>query len=216
MKLQDKLNALKKGFEGEAPKAVVEIMHRASENLSNSGILERTVKVGEKAPNFSLRNVHGEAISLRALLSKGPLVLSVYRGGWLPYCNLELEALEQAAERLSELGATFVAISPQLEVHSREFSEEKKLTFELLSDPGNEVAQLYGIRFELSEDLKEVYQKFGIDLPKYNGDDSWTLPLPARLIIDQGGVIRYAEINTDYTVRPEPEDTLEALKKIGG
>ena len=109
-----------------------------------------------------------------------------------------------------------MAISPQLEVHSREFSEEKKLTFELLSDPGNEVAQLYGIRFELSEDLKEVYQKFGIDLPKYNGDDSLTLPLPARLIIDQGGVIRYAEINTDYTVRPEPEDTLEALKKIGG
>ena len=109
-----------------------------------------------------------------------------------------------------------MAISPQLEVHSREFSEEKKLTFEVLSDPGNEVAQLYGIRFELPEDLKKVYQQFKIDLPKYNGDDSWTLPLPARLIIDQSGVIRYAEINTDYTVRPEPEDTIDALKKIGG
>ena len=109
-----------------------------------------------------------------------------------------------------------MAISPQLEVHSREFREEKKLTFDMLSDPGNEVAQLYGIRFELSEDLKKVYQMFKIDLPKYNGDDSWTLPLPARLIIVQGGAIRYAEINTDYTVRPEPEDTIDALRKIGG
>ena len=109
-----------------------------------------------------------------------------------------------------------MAISPQLEVHSREFREEKKLTFDMLSDPGNEVAQLYGIRFELSEDLKKVYQMFKIDLPKYNGDDSWTLPLPARLIINQAGIIRYAEINTDYTVRPEPEDTIDALRKIGG
>ena len=82
MKLQNKLNALKKGFEDSAPKAVVEIMHRATENLSNSGILERTIKAGEKAPNFSLKNGNGEEISLKALLSKGPLVLSFYRGRW--------------------------------------------------------------------------------------------------------------------------------------
>ena len=82
MKLQDKLNALKKGFEDNAPKAVVEIMHRATDNLSNSGILERTIKVGEKAPNFSLKNGNGEEISLKALLSKGPLVLTFYRGRW--------------------------------------------------------------------------------------------------------------------------------------
>jgi peroxiredoxin len=90
------------------------------------------------------------------------------------------------------------------------------LTFEILSDPGNEVAQSYGLKFKLPEDLKEVYLKFNIDLEQYNGDDSWTLPLPARLIIDQKGIIRYAEINTDYTVRPEPEETMAALKNITG
>ena len=90
------------------------------------------------------------------------------------------------------------------------------MTFEILSDPGNHVAQRYGLTFQLTEDLKEVYLKFNIDLEKYNGDDSWTLPLPARLIIDGDGIIRYAEINADYTVRPEPEETIVALKNMIG
>ena len=90
------------------------------------------------------------------------------------------------------------------------------MNFEILSDPGNEVAQRYGLKFQLPEDLREVYLKFDIDLPKYNGDDSWTLPLPARLIIDRDGSITYAEINADYTVRPDPEETIAALKDLIG
>jgi len=129
---------------------------------------------------------------------------------------LELDALKKVTEEFKALGANFIAISPQLQSFNREFTEEKKLTFEILSDPGNEVAQRYGLTFKLPEDLKEIYVKFNIDLEKYNGDDSWTLPLPARLIIDQEGIIRYAEINADYTVRPDPEETIAALKKIMG
>jgi peroxiredoxin len=129
---------------------------------------------------------------------------------------MELDALKKATEEFRALGATFIAISPQLQSFNREFREEKKLTFEILSDPGNEVAQSYGLTFALPEDLKEVYVKFNIDLEKYNGDDSWTLPLPARLIIDQEGIIRYAAINADYTVRPEIEETIAALKSMIG
>ena len=129
---------------------------------------------------------------------------------------MELDALKKVTEEFKALGANFIAISPQLQSFNREFTEEKKLTFEILSDPGNEVAQRYGLTFKLPEDLKEIYVKFNIDLEKYNGDDSWTLPLPARLIIDQEGIIRYAEINADYTVRPDPEETIAALKKIMG
>jgi peroxiredoxin len=129
---------------------------------------------------------------------------------------LELDALKKATEEFKALGATFIAISPQLQSFNREFREEKKLTFEILSDPGNEVAQRYGLTFKLPEDLKEIYVKFNIDLEKYNGDDSWTLPLPARLIIDQESIIRYAAINADYTVRPDPEETIAALKNIMG
>ena len=127
---------------------------------------------------------------------------------------MELDALEKAVSEFKTLGATLVAISPQLQNYNREFIEEKKLTFEILSDPHNDVAQRYGLKFKFPDDLKEVYSRFNIDLPKYNGDDSWTLPLPARLIIDRNGIIRYAEINPDYTVRPDPVETTAALKEI--
>lgn len=76
------------------------------------------------------------------------------------------------------------------------------------------MAQRYGLTFTLPEDLKKIYLQFNIDLEKYNGDGSWTLPLPARFIIDQEGIIRYAAINADYTVRPEPEETIAALRNI--
>ncbi len=129
---------------------------------------------------------------------------------------MELDALKKTTAEFKALGATFIAISPQLQSFNREFREEKKLTFEILSDPGNEVAQRYGIKYKLPEDLREVYLQFNIDLPKYNGDDSWTLPLPARLVIDQEGIIRYADINADYTVRPDPEETIAELNNIIG
>jgi len=105
-----------------------------------------------------------------------------------------------------------VAISPQLSEHSLALVKAKQLTFEILSDPGNAVAQKFGLVHSLPEDLRKIYLQFGIDLPKHNGDDSWTLPLAARFIIDGEAIIRYAEVDADYTVRPDPEHTLEALK----
>lgn len=85
---------------------------------------------------------------------------------------------------------------------------------EILSDPDNQTAEKYGLVFTVPEDLKQVYLKFGTDLLKYNGDDSWRLPMPARYIIDQDQVIRYAEVNPDYTIRPDPSHTINELKII--
>lgn len=112
------------------------------------------------------------------------------------------------------MGANLVLISPQLVEHNRFIREQKKLPFEILSDPGNAVAARYGLRFQLPDDLKALYQKFGIDLEKYNGDDSWSLPMASRLIVDPEGIVRHTAINADYTVRPDPEETLEALKPL--
>jgi len=105
-------------------------------------------------------------------------------------------------------------ISPQTEKHSRAFVEKKGLSMELLSDPQNRVAEKYGLVYRVPEDLRKVYLQFGIDLEKYNGDDAWTLPMPARYIIDRDRVIQYAEASPDYTIRPDPSHTIEALKKI--
>ena len=127
---------------------------------------------------------------------------------------MELEALSQTAAEFKSNGASLVIISPQLVKHNREFGAEKKLDIPILSDPGNEVAARYGLRWSLPPELKALYQKFGTDLPKFNGDESWTLPMPARFIIDSDGIVRYAEINPDYTSRPDPQETLLALKEL--
>ena len=127
---------------------------------------------------------------------------------------MELEALNDTADQIRALGASLVFIAPQEIEHNKAIRDEKKLSAILLSDPGNTLAARYGLRHQLPEDLKAIYQQFGIDLEKYNGDASWTLPMPARLIIDQEGMVRYAAINADYTVRPEPEETLAALQAM--
>lgn len=106
-------------------------------------------------------------------------------------------------------------ISPQSEKDSQAIVDKLHLTFDILSDPGNQTAENYRLVFNFPKDLKKVYLQFGIDLLKYNGDDSWRLPLSARYIIDQNQMVRYAEVSPDYTVRPDPSHTLEALKEIG-
>ncbi len=85
----------------------------------------------------------------------------------------------------------------------------------MLSDPGNAYAAELGLRFEISPDVKEIYGGFGIDLPKVNGDDSWTLPIPARLVVDSDGIVRAADIDVDYTRRPEPDKTVADVKALG-
>lgn len=109
-----------------------------------------------------------------------------------------------------------MAVTPQLESFNRKLAEEKGLTFPILSDPGNRVAAAFNLVYQLPEDLRKVYAGFGIDLVKFNGDDSWTLPMPARFVIDREGIIRSAEASADYTVRPEPADTVEVLKTLTG
>ncbi|MFW6099099.1 MAG: peroxiredoxin-like family protein [Thermodesulfobacteriota bacterium] len=127
---------------------------------------------------------------------------------------MELEALEEARFRFDNLGASLMIISPMTEDQTREYKQEKGFSLDLLSDPGNQVAEAYGLAYTVPEDLKGVYLDMGIDLGEYNGDDTWRLPMPARYIIDRDRVIRYARINPDHTQRPEPIETVKALEKI--
>jgi peroxiredoxin len=115
---------------------------------------------------------------------------------------------------INSLQADLIAISPQFPDHSRSLKNAKKLTFEILSDLGNQVAEKFGLVFALPEGLKKIYLQFGIEIPKYNGDDSWRLPLASRFIIDRESVIRYAEMDVDHTNRPDPEHTIEVLETI--
>jgi len=127
---------------------------------------------------------------------------------------VELVALQAILPEITALGAALVAISPQLPEHNRELIRTRQLTFEILTDRGNEVAARFGLRFALPDYLREMYRTFPLDLEKFNGDATWTLPIPARFVVDRHGIIRAAESDPDYTTRPEPEDTLEALRAL--
>jgi peroxiredoxin len=218
MTLQAKLDAFKDDFEAgkppyNVPPSVIETMHRATAELIESGAATHALKAGDQAPAFTLNDPDGQAISSADLLAQGPLVVSFYRGVWCPYCNMELQALQAALPDFDKLGASLVAISPQTAVNSRKSVRQNALGFPILSDPHNDVAAAFGLRFAMPDYLIELYKSLKNDLPAFNGDPSWTLPMPARYVIAQDGTILYAEVNPDYTRRPEPEDMLPALRR---
>jgi peroxiredoxin len=127
---------------------------------------------------------------------------------------MELEALQQSLPQIFATGATLVALSPQREPFLRQIAEKNHLDFDLLRDEGNVIAAKFGLVFQLPPDLREVYSGFGVDLARFNGDDSWTLPMPARFVIDQRGAIRHVDVDPDYTVRPDPAETVAVLKRL--
>lgn len=219
MSLQAKLDAFKADFQAGKPPynvspSVIETMHRATAELIASGASGRALKVGDKAPTFTLQDPDRNDVSSAGLLAEGPLVVSFYRGVWCPYCNMDLQALQTALPKFQRLGAKLVAISPQTPVNSRKSVRQNSLTFPILSDPHNDVASAFGLRFALPDYLVELYKSLKNDLPIFNGDPSWTLPMPARFVIAPNGTIAYAEVNPDYTQRPEPDEMLPALETL--
>ncbi|MEC5218123.1 peroxiredoxin [Actimicrobium sp. GrIS 1.19] len=218
MSLQAKLDAFKTDFKAGkapffAPAEIHPVMARATAELIASGQAGRALKVGDKAPAFTLTDPDGQTVSSAALLAKGPLVLSFYRGVWCLYCNMELQALQAALPEFNALGANLIAISPQLAANSRKAQRNNALTFPILTDANNAVAAAFGLRFALPDYLVDLYKMLKNDLPAFNGDDSWTLPMPARYVIGQDGTILYAEVNPDYTQRPEPDSMLPVLQQ---
>ena len=218
MSLQARLDAFKADFKGGkapyfAPPEIHPVMERATAELVASGQAERALKAGDIAPEFVLNDPDGKPVSSVELLKRGPLVISFYRGAWCPYCNLELTALEEALPSFKAEGANLVAISPQNAVNSRKSIRTNKLSFPILSDTHNDVAAAFGIRFALPDYLVDLYKSLKNDLPAFNGDDSWTLPMPARYVVGQDGTILYSEVNPDYTHRPEPQDMLPVLRQ---
>ncbi len=216
MSLKEKLDAmLAAKNEGRLfPPDVVALMHKSTADLIATGQAERALKAGNLAPSFVLPDANGVLVSSKDLLAKGPLVLTFYRGVWCPYCNLDLQAIEDVAPRIRARGATLVAVSQQTAPNSRKSQADNNLSFPILTDKGGETAAAFGIRFRLPDDLAELYKRLKVDLSIINGEPSWTLPMPARYVIGQDGVIAYAEVNPDYTRRPEPDELLPVLERL--
>ena len=190
------------------------VMDQATAQIAASGLAASSLSIGAVAPDFSLPVATGAMVSLSTLLTKGPVVLAFYRGGWCPYCSTELRALQAKLPEISAAGATLVAISPQTPDNSLSTAEKLDLAFPVLSDEGNHVAESFGLVFELPESLREVYQGFGIDLPAANGDTTFRLPLPATYVVGSDGIIAWRFADADYTKRAEPDDVLAILEAL--
>ncbi len=215
MSLQDRLDALRTKFETEmAPPEVVAVLHRVTADLIASGQAERVLKAGDHAPAFALPDPDGKIVSSRDLLAHGPLVLTFYRGAWCPFCNLDLQALEAARPDIEARGASLIAISQQTAANSRKSQRSNNLGFPIVVDKGGELADQFGLRWHLPPDLQAVHKQLGADLTAFNGEGSWTLPMPARYVIGPDGIIAYAEVNADYTRRPEPADVFPVLDRL--
>jgi peroxiredoxin len=216
LELQRKLDALTDALisGGKIPAPIVSQLMEGIQDQLASGRAERALKAGDSAPPFSLTDHTGALVSSASLLSRGPVVLSFYRGVWCPYCNLELKDLEEARVDIEARGAALVAVSMQNAANSIKAAYENNLKFPILIDKDGFVAAQFGLLYKLSPQLIAVYKTLGNDLEAINGESSWSLPMPARYVIDQDGVIAYAEVNPDYTHRPETSDLMPILDQM--
>ncbi|MFD2115816.1 peroxiredoxin-like family protein [Paenibacillus yanchengensis] len=181
--------------------------------LRVSGIAT-ALKVGTKAPDFSLKDQNGKTVTLYDYTAQGPVILLFYRGVWCPFCNITLRAYQQASELFEASGARILAISPQSPDYSTTMQTNNSITFPVLSDIGNKVASQYNILFELSESIRNVYRSIGISLDDYNGDSSWKLPVPTTYVIDRANIIRLTYAEADYKQRLEPSQVLDMLASL--
>ena len=170
-------------------------------------------QVGDRAPAIRLRDQHGEDFAIADLLAKGPVVVTFYRGGWCPFCNLELKAYQAALPRIAAAGASMVAISPEKPDDTVSTAEKNALSFPVLSDVGQRVGKAFGVVYAFTDDVRKVYDGFGLDIPSKNGSpDDWSLPLSATYVIGADGIIQFADTRVDYRERTDPLEVLRVLE----
>lgn len=214
MDLKQEIEKMQQELIPQIPEGILKTILSETEKLVSSGLTDTSLKKGDLAPSFTLPNTRGVPITSTDFLKTGPLVVSFYRGGWCPYCNLELHALQKTLSEMKAFGAQLVAISPQSPDNSLSTLEKHGLTFEVLSDVGNKVGQDFGLVFALADRLRPIYKEFGFDIPAYNGDNSYKIPIPATYIIASDNTIVYSFVNADYSQRSEPADIIDTLKGI--
>jgi peroxiredoxin len=198
----------------QIPEPIAQRITAAVAEIESSGAVPG-LAVGDHAPDFSLPDAIGRAVSLRERLSAGPVVLVFYRGEWCPYCNTYLRALQAALPQFATRGASLIAVSPQSPDHSLSITEKAQLGFYVLSDVNQVVIRAYKVQFTVPTDLQDLHLAvFHTDLRDHTADRSWQLPAPASFVIDRNGVVRAAHVSADYRTRMEPGDIVATLDEL--
>jgi peroxiredoxin len=209
--LQDQLDEITANTRNLVQAERLAVSERSVEELFATGIEERILPVGALAPEFELYDAAGRLVRSQDMLALGPLVIKFLRGRWCPYCVTELEAWRDLYGTIRERGALMVAIGPQTERQNDFMAVQHGLPFPVLSDPGCELAEKFGLVTTVPEYMREYYMSILINIPFVNGESSWKLPLPATYVLDRAGRVLFAEAHADFRVRPEPEEALASL-----
>jgi peroxiredoxin len=216
MTLKQELDERRAQFMQTAGADKIAAYQRGVDELVAAKLAARAVGRGDAAPDITLPNVRGEPVTLSKLLARGPVVLTFYRGGWCPYCNMQLRAYQRALPEIRALGATLVAVSPEAPDKSLSTAEKNALEFEVLSDVKGEAGRAYRLFFDLSEELKALYAAGGNDLARVNADGEWHLPMPATYVIGANGRVALAYVDPEYRNRLEPAEIVAALRTLAG
>ena len=212
MSLKEQLQEYADASKQRIPEDKRTIMDNATNALLAKEISKSALRKGDQVPNFTLSNAKNEKVNLSDILKEKNAVISFYRGGWCPYCNLELKALQQALPDFEKNNTQLIAISPEVPDKSLTTSEKNALTFEVLSDVDNQVAKDFGLVFKMPNDLQDLYHQFGLHVDEYNGNDDYELPMPATYAVNQNGEIVYDFVQEDYKLRAEPSEILNAIQ----
>jgi peroxiredoxin len=209
--LQDQLDEITANTRTLVQPERLAISERAVEDLFETGIEQRILQVGAKAPDFALSNASGRVVRSSDLLALGPVILNFFRGRWCPYCITELEAWRDLYLIVRDFGALLVAISPQT-VRQSDFTQgQHDIPFPLLYDDGCKVSEQFGLAYTIPPYHQQHYRNVLVNLPFVNGDQSWKLILPATYVLAADGTVLFAEAHADFRVRPEPEEVLRYL-----
>ena len=213
--IREQSDQMKAAAAEKLPADVVEVFDQSVRDLLDEGVPADTIKVGDHLESFTLDDASGDPVSLDQILEAGPAVIVFYRGGWCPYCNLALRTYQdELLARLNTFHTGLVAISPQSPDESLSTVEKAALEFTVLSDPGSRLAQRIGIAFQQADEVLAAQRTLGLDLAQVNAEGSTRLPRPTVLIVDRDRVVRFVDVQPDYTARTEVADIIAALTDL--
>lgn len=199
---------------GRMPAEILDDLTSPIQMLKDEKAAEKALKEGDMAPDFVLPDAHDRPVSLAELRQKGPVVITFYRGIWCNFCNIELRAYQRLLPEIEAAGGSLIAVSPQTQDHCMTLAEKQSLSFPVLSDIGNKVARQYQLVFRIGERAQSAHHKVQKVLPKFNGDDSWEVPIPATYLVDQTGLIRLSYVDPDFMQRLDPAVVVAKLKEM--
>ncbi len=205
-----------------APLASLALVSLAVAGASvNSDLLDPATEspglaVGDAAPDVALVTPEGEEIDLSGLYADGPLVVTFYRGGWCPYCNMALKEWAGRFDDLTAAGGQFIAITPEKPEDAQATIEKANAGYRVFIDPEGDVGKAFRVQFEVDAETRKAYKNYGIDLEKANANGLWELPAPATFVIDTKGVIRWVHAEWDYRAdhRAEPDEVIAAVRDL--